>query len=571
MKNCNKTAAWRPALRYIGAYKPLLALSLLLSALSVAATLYIPILIGDAIDMMLQHDTAGIITGKLIPAVLLACIGGAAGWLTGVMNNRICYNVVRNARTEAFEHLQEVPLAYIDSRERGDIISRITTDAEQMGDGLLLGFTQLFSGVLTVAGTLGLMLALEPVIAAAVAVLTPMSLLIARFIAKRTHSMFLRQSAARAEQTAFTEEILTNRKVVAAFSRQEESCRRFSELNREVEAASGRAAFFSSLVNPSTRFVNAIVYAAVAFIGAIAAKNGAITVGLLSCFLSYANQYAKPFNEISSVITELQNALACASRLFELTSAPVMSADGERELHGDSGVRLEHVSFSYVPQRPLIRDFSLNVPKGSRVAIVGPTGCGKTTVINLLMRFYDPQSGRILMGGTDIKDITRRSLRHNYGMVLQDTWLCTGTVRQNIALGRPDASDSEIEAAARFAHAHEFIVKLPQGYDTVVSDDDSISQGQKQLLCISRVALCLPPMLILDEATSSIDTRTEMKIQDAFARMMQGRTSFIVAHRLSTIRNADIILVMKDGNIVEQGTHEQLLKSRGFYYRLYNS
>lgn len=569
-KRIKNKSAWRAALGYIGKYKLLLVLSLLLSACSVAATLYIPILVGGAIDDMLSMGAQGIV-GRLAAAAVLAAAGGLVTWLAGIINNRICYNVVRNARNEAFEHLQRVPLFYIDSRERGDIISRITSDAEQLGDGLLLGFTQLFTGVLTVAGTLGFMLALEPVIAAAVAVLTPVSLLIARFIARRTHSLFIGQSEARAAQTAFVEEMLTNRKVVAAFSQQEPACERFGELNEQVEKTSRTAAFFSSLVNPSTRFVNAVVYAAVTLIGALAAIRGQMTVGTLSCLLSYANQYAKPFNEISSVLTELQNALACAERLFELQNAPLQSADGPLELNGPARVSMDNVCFSYVPSQPLIRDFSLEVPCGSRVAIVGPTGCGKTTLINLLMRFYDPQSGSIFMNGINATEISRASLRGNIGMVLQDTWLCSGTVRENIALGRPNATDEEIEAAARFSHAHEFIVKLPKGYDTVISDDDSISQGQKQLLCISRVALALPPMLILDEATSSIDTRTEMKIQDAFARMMQGRTCFIVAHRLSTIRNADIILVMKDGNIVEQGTHAELMERRGFYYQLNNA
>lgn len=569
-KRIKNKSAWRAALGYIGKYKLLLVLSLLLSACSVAATLYIPILVGGAIDDMLSMGAQGIV-GRLAAAAVLAAAGGLVTWLVGIINNRICYNVVRNARNEAFEHLQRVPLFYIDSRERGDIISRITSDAEQLGDGLLLGFTQLFTGVLTVAGTLGFMLALEPVIAAAVAVLTPLSLLIARFIARRTHSLFIGQSEARAAQTAFVEEMLTNRKVVAAFSQQEPACERFGELNEQVEKTSRTAAFFSSLVNPSTRFVNAVVYAAVTLIGALAAIRGQMTVGTLSCLLSYANQYAKPFNEISAVLTELQNALACAERLFELQNAPLQGADGPLELNGPARVSMDNICFSYVPSQPLIRDFSLEVPCGSRVAIVGPTGCGKTTLINLLMRFYDPQSGSIFMNGINATEISRASLRGNIGMVLQDTWLCSGTVRENIALGRPDAADEEIEAAARFSHAHEFIVKLPKGYDTVISDDDSISQGQKQLLCISRVALALPPMLILDEATSSIDTRTEMKIQDAFARMMQGRTCFIVAHRLSTIRNADIILVMKDGNIVEQGTHAELMERRGFYYQLNNA
>lgn len=569
-KRIKNKSAWRAALGYIGKYKLLLVLSLLLSACSVAATLYIPILVGGAIDDMLSMGAQGIV-GRLTAAAVLAAAGGLVTWLAGIINNRICYNVVRNARNEAFGHLQRVPLFYIDSRERGDIISRITSDAEQLGDGLLLGFTQLFTGVLTVAGTLGFMLALEPVIAAAVAVLTPVSLLIARFIARRTHSLFIGQSEARAAQTAFVEEMLTNRKVVAAFSQQEPACQRFGKLNEQVEKTSRTAAFFSSLVNPSTRFVNAVVYAAVTLIGALAAIRGQMTVGTLSCLLSYANQYAKPFNEISSVLTELQNALACAERLFELQNAPLQSADGPLELNGPARVSMDNICFSYVPSQPLIRDFSLEVPCGSRVAIVGPTGCGKTTLINLLMRFYDPQSGSISMNGINATEISRASLRGNIGMVLQDTWLCSGTVRENIALGRPNATDEEIEAAARFSHAHEFIVKLPKGYDTVISDDDSISQGQKQLLCISRVALALPPMLIMDEATSSIDTRTEMKIQDAFARMMQGRTCFIVAHRLSTIRNADIILVMKDGNIVEQGTHAELMERRGFYYQLNNA
>ena len=569
-KRIKNKSAWRAALGYIGKYKLLLVLSLLLSACSVAATLYIPILVGGAIDDMLSMGAQGIV-GRLAAAAVLAAAGGLVTWLAGIINNRICYNVVRNARNEAFEHLQRVPLSYIDSRERGDIISRITSDAEQLGDGLLLGFTQLFTGVLTVAGTLGFMLALEPVIAAAVAVLTPVSLLIARFIARRTHSLFIGQSEARAAQTAFVEEMLTNRKVVAAFSQQEPACQRFGKLNEQVEKTSRTAAFFSSLVNPSTRFVNAVVYAAVTLIGALAAIRGQMTVGTLSCLLSYANQYAKPFNEISSVLTELQNALACAERLFELQNAPLQGADGPLELNGPARVSMDNICFSYVPSQPLIRDFSLEVPCGSRVAIVGPTGCGKTTLINLLMRFYDPQSGSISMNGINATEISRASLRGNIGMVLQDTWLFEGTVRENLVYCTQNVSEEKMKQACKAVGLDHFIRTLPKGYDTILNDQVNLSQGQKQQLTIARAMIADKPMLILDEATSSVDTRTEQQIQAAMDKLMENRTSFVIAHRLSTIKNADLILVLKDGDIIESGNHEDLMKQNGFYASLYNS
>ena len=568
-KRIKNKSAWRAALGYIGKYKLLLVLSLLLSACSVAATLYIPILVGGAIDDMLSMGAQGIV-GRLAAAAVLAAAGGLVTWLAGIINNRICYNVVRNARNEAFEHLQRVPLSYIDSRERGDIISRITSDAEQLGDGLLLGFTQLFTGVLTVAGTLGFMLALEPVIAAAVAVLTPVSLLIARFIARRTHSLFIGQSEARAAQTAFVEEMLTNRKVVAAFSQQEPACERFGKLNEQVEKTSRTAAFFSSLVNPSTRFVNAVVYAAVTLIGALAAIRGQMTVGTLSCLLSYANQYAKPFNEISSVLTELQNALACAERLFELQNAPLQSADGPLELNGPARVSMDNVCFSYVPSQPLIRDFSLEVPCGSRVAIVGPTGCGKTTLINLLMRFYDPQSGSISMNGINATEISRASLRGNIGMVLQDTWLKSGTVRENIAMGKPDATDEEINAALKLVSADAVVARMDNGLDSEVGEGgDLLSTGEKQLLSFARAIIADPRILVLDEATSSVDTITEQIIQNAIGKVTEGRTSFIIAHRLSTVRDADVIIVVRDGKIVEQGKHGELMRRRGYYHGLY--
>ena len=491
------------------------------------------------------------------------------------LNNKITFNVVRDIRNAAMKKIQILPLSYIDSKPAGETVSRIISDADQFADGLLMGFTQLFTGVVTILGTLGFMLSINFKITLVVVILTPISLFVARFIASRTFSMFKLQSQTRGEQTAFVEEMIGGQKVVTAFSREEDSLKEFDEINERYEKCSLKAIFFSSLTNPSTRFVNSIVYAGVGLTGALAAVSGAITVGGLSCFLSYANQYTKPFNEISGVIAELQNALACAERLFELVEQQPQTPDAQNAHEFgdvDGKVEIENVAFSYSKDRELIKNLNLSVESGNRVAIVGPTGCGKTTVVNLLMRFYDVDEGKISVDGTDITKATRKSLRKSYGMVLQDTWLKEGTVRENIAMGKPDATDEEIVAAAKAAHAHSFIKRLPQGYDTPITDEASgLSQGQKQLLCITRVMLCLPPMLILDEATSSIDTRTEIRIQKAFSTMMQGRTSFIVAHRLSTIKNADVILVMKDGNIVEQGSHDELIKKQGFYYELYNS
>ena len=564
-------------LKYLKRYTPALILSLILAAASVILTLYIPILIGDAIDLILEPGKVYFsrITALLIRIGICAAAAAVCQWTMNIINNKITYGVVRDIRSEAFETLQKLPVSYLDSHAHGEIVSRIITDADQFSDGLLMGFSQLFTGIITIIGTLSFMFAINWKIALVVVLVTPLSLFAASFIAKRTYSMFRLQSQTRGEQTAFINEIVGNEKVVRAYGHERQVSETFCEINERLEKCSRSAVFFSSTVNPVTRFVNGIVYAGVALVGALSViSNPAFTVGSLSIFLSYANQYTKPFNEISGVITELQNALACASRLFELVEQPTQVPDSKDALvleHAAGKIDISNVDFSYTKEKPLIQNFNLAVSAGRRVAIVGPTGCGKTTLINLLMRFYDVDAGTIRVDGTDIRDITRQSLRKNYGMVLQETWIKTGTVRENIAIGKPDATDEEIIAAAKASHAHSFIKRLPQGYETVIDDGSGLSQGQKQLLCIARVMLCLPPMLILDEATSSIDTRTEMQIQNAFAVMMEGRTSFIVAHRLSTIREADIILVMRNGSIVESGTHTALLKAGGFYAELYNS
>ena len=567
----------KKVLDYIQRYWFYLGLSIVLAAVTVALTLYIPILTGRAVDLIItkgQVDFAGILVILERMAVVII-LTAAAQWVMNACNNKITYNVIRDIRKEAFERIEHLPLKYIDSHSYGEVVSRVIADVDQFADGLLMGFTQFFTGIVTILGTLIFMLTISVNITIAVVVITPLSLFVASFIAKRTFSMFKLQSETRGEQTAFIEEMVGNQKVVQAFSHEDEALEQFDEINGRLQKYSLRAIFFSSITNPATRFINSLVYATVGVVGAFLAIKGSITVGQLSSLLSYANQYTKPFNEISGVITELQNALACAARVFELIEEPVEepdAADAKVLEKADGSVELSHVHFSYTPEQKLIEDFNLSVQPGQRVAIVGPTGCGKTTLINLLMRFYDVNSGTIRVSGTPINEMTRKSLRSNYGMVLQETWLRSGTIRENITMGKPDATEEEIIAAAKASHAHSFIKRLPKGYDTVISvDGGSLSQGQKQLLCITRVMLCLPPMLILDEATSSIDTRTEIKIQEAFARMMKGRTSFIVAHRLSTIREADIILVMRDGNIVEQGKHEELLEKNGFYAKLYNS
>lgn len=573
----NQTATIRKILSYLKKYRFLIVFSLLLAAISVALTLYVPILAGDAIDLITDPgavDFAGIrvILGKIVIVMLLTA---AAQWVMNTCNNKITYFVIKDIRESAFRRLEILPLKYIDNQSYGEIVSRVIADVDTFADGLLMGFTQLFTGVITIVGTLFFMLFTNVRITLVVVLITPVSLLVARFIAKKTYNMFQEQSVTRGEQTGLIDEVIGNQKVVKAFSQEEEVEKQFEEINERLEKCSLRAVFFSSLTNPSTRFVNSLVYAGVGLSGAMIAIGGGISVGRLSCFLSYANQYTKPFNEISGVITELQNAIACAARVFELIEEEPQIPDPENAVvyeDVEGNVSLQNVEFSYVDEKPLIRDFNLSVKAGQRVAIVGPTGCGKTTVINLLMRFYDVNSGKILVEDTDIRKATRDSLRRQYGMVLQDTWLRAGTIRENIVTGKPDATMEEVIEAAKASHAHSFIKRLPDGYDTVIGEDGgSLSQGQKQLLCITRVMLCLPPMLILDEATSSIDTRTEIRIQKAFARMMEGRTSFIVAHRLSTIREADVILVMKDGNIIEQGNHEELLSKKGFYAQLYNS
>ena len=567
----------KKVLRYIRPYWVLVGLSILLAAVTVAASLYIPILTGDAVDLIIGPGQVAFqgIFRILVQIGVVIGIAALSQWVMNLLNNRITYRVVRDIRNEAFRKLQILPLKYVDSHPAGEVVSRVIADVDQFADGLLMGFTQLFSGVITILGTLCFMLSVNVVITAVVVVVTPVSLLVAAFIAKRTYDMFRLQSQVRGEQTGFVEEMVGDQKVVQAFSRQKKSLEQFDEINERLRQCSLRAIFFSSITNPSTRFVNSLVYTGVGIVGALSVVSGGLTVGQLSCFLSYANQYTKPFNEISGVVTELQNALACAGRVFELIEEPpqIPDAPGARVLDQVQGqVTIQDVDFSYRKGQRLIEDFNLQVQPGQRVALVGPTGCGKTTVINLLMRFYDVNGGSIQVEGTDIREIARKSLRKNYGMVLQDTWLKRGTVRENIAYGKPDATLEEVVEAAKAAHAHSFIKRLPQGYDTVIGEDGgSISQGQKQLLCIARVMLCLPPMLILDEATSSIDTRTEIRIQKAFQKMMKGRTSFIVAHRLSTIQDADVILVMRDGHIVEQGNHQSLLEKGGFYAELYNS
>ena len=571
-----RKATLNRVLHKIRPYSAFVVCSLLVAAVSVAAQLYIPILCGDAIDKMLGKgnvDLAGVLR-IAVSILVVAAVAALAQWLLSVCNNRITFSVSRDLRNEALRKIQTLPLSYLDSHPSGDIVSRMVADVDTFADGLLMGFTQLFSGILTIFGTLLFMLRENVPITLVVVCITPLSLVVAGFLAKRSYGYFQSQSTVRGKQTALVNEMIEGQKVVQAFGHEAESLAAFDEVNGQLQDVSLKAIFFSSLTNPATRFVNNIVYAGVGLVGALYAVRGGITIGQLSVFLSYANQYTKPFNEISGVVTELQNALACAARVFELLDAEdqVPEAKNAAALQPDGHVQLQDVSFRYLPDRPLIEGLSLDVQPGQRIAIVGPTGCGKTTLINLLMRFYDVNSGSIKVSGTDIRDVTRASLRGSYGMVLQDTWLRAGTVRENIAYGKPDATMDEVIAAAKAAHAHSFIRRLPDGYDTVIAEDGgNISQGQKQLLCIARVMLCLPPMLILDEATSSIDTRTEVRIQKAFARMMQGRTSFIVAHRLSTIREADVILVMKDGHIVEQGNHDQLLAQGGFYAKLYNS
>ena len=577
MKNSAASKTLLRVLRSLGPHWAPLALSWVFAAASVAGTLYIPILAGRAIDAVAGPGTVDFaaVAALAEKIILVACASALAQWAMSAVNNRVAFRVVRDVRQTAFEHLQRLPLSYLDAHPAGETVSRVIADVDTFCDGLLLGFTQLFSGVLTILGTLFFMLSLDWRVTLVVVVLTPLSLFAARFIARRTYHLFREQSETRAEQTALADELIGGQKLVRAFSHEAKSLEQFDEVNGRLEKASLKATFYSSLTNPSTRFINSAVYAAVALSGALLAVSGSLTVGALACFLSYANQYTKPFNEISGVVTELQNAMACAARIFELIDEPPQTPDSPDApaLQNVAGrVSLQDVSFSYVKDRPLIGHLNLDVRPGERVAIVGPTGCGKTTLINLLMRFYDVDAGRISVDGADIRAVTRASLRRSYGMVLQDTWLQEGTVRENLLFGRPDAPEEALYAAARAAHADSFIRRLPQGYDTVLSENGgSLSQGQKQLLCITRVMLCLPPMVILDEATSSIDTRTEAKIQSAFQKMMQGRTSFVVAHRLSTIREADLILVMNDGHIVEQGRHEELLQKNGFYAKLYNS
>lgn len=571
----------KKVLKYIGIYKIFLALSLIFAAASVVLTLYVPILTGRAIDLIVAAGRVDFIgLGEILLKIgVTVGITAVLQWLMNVCNNKITYNVVRDIRRDAFEKIEILPLKYIDSHPTGEIVSRVIADVDQFADGLLMGFTQLFTGVMTILGTLIFMFTINVKISLVVILITPVSLFVAAFIAKRTFSMFKKQSETRGEQTAIIDEMVGNQKIVQAFGHQRQSMEDFDEINSRLEKCSLKAIFFSSITNPSTRFINSLVYTGVGLTGAISAISGGISggisVGQLSSFLSYANQYTKPFNEISGVVTELQNALACAARIFELIEEQPQIPDKENArilTMPDGDVKLENVSFSYDPGRSLIENMNLSVKPGSRVAIVGPTGCGKTTVINLLMRFYDADKGRICVSGTDIKDITRGSLRRSYGMVLQETWLKSGTIRENIVMGKPDATDEEVLEAAKASHAHSFIKRLSEGYNTVISEDGgSLSQGQKQLLCITRVMLCLPPMLILDEATSSIDTRTEHRIQRAFAKMMKGRTSFIIAHRLSTIMDADVILVMKDGHVIEQGSHRELLDKGGFYAELFNS
>lgn len=573
----NSKATLKKVLSYIDKYKYFLALSMLFAIISVALTLYAPILIGNAIDCIVSPGNVdfSLMSKILIKLVIVIAITALAQWLMNICNNKIVYNVSRDMRQKAFDKIENLPCSYLDSHSKGDIVSRVINDVDQLSDGLLLGFTQFFSGVITIIGTICFMLSINPWITLVVVVVTPLSFFIAKFIATRTYKMFSLQSQARGEQTAFIDEMVSNQKVADAYNMSEKNLTRFDEINNRLAEYSLKATFFSSITNPTTRFVNAIVYAAVALFGAFLVINGSITVGILSSFLAYANQYTKPFNEITSVVTELQNALACAARVLNLIEEESVAPDREDAkvlTLAEGDVEIRHLAFSYSPDKPLITDLNLNVKKGMTVAIVGPTGCGKTTLINLLMRFYDPNSGSILLDGTNVLDITRKSLRQNIGMVLQDTWLKSGTIAENIRLANPNATDEEVVNAAKAAHAHSFIRRLPNGYDTFIGEDGgSLSQGQKQLLCITRLMLSPPPILILDEATSSIDTRTEIRIQKAFNKLMKGRTTFIVAHRLSTIKNADIILVMNDGDIVEQGNHKELFEKKGFYYTLYNS
>ena len=568
-------ATLKKVMKYLKKYRIYLICSILLAAVTVISTLYIPILTGDAVDHIIAKgrvDFAGLMP-ILERMIVVIAVTAVAQWVMNDLNNKMTYNIVRDVRKDAFDKIEILPLKYIDAHSYGEVVSRVIADVDQFADGLLMGFTQLFTGVITILGTLIFMLSVNVKITLVVVLITPVSFLVAGFIAKRTYSMFQLQSVTRGEQTALIDEMIGNQKV--AFGQEDETLEQFDEINGRLQKYSLRAIFFSSITNPSTRFINSLVYTGVGITGAISAINGRLSVGQLSCFLSYANQYTKPFNEISGVVTELQNAIACAGRIFELIEEEPQIPEAEHAVSlkdVDGKVDLSHVYFSYDPDKKLIEDFNLSVKPGQRVAIVGPTGCGKTTIINLLMRFYDVNDGAIRVMGEDIRDVTRESLRAGYGMVLQETWLKTGTIRENIVMGKPDATDEEVIAAAKASHAHNFIKRLPNGYDTFITEDGgNLSQGQKQLLCITRVMLCLPPMLILDEATSSIDTRTELKIQNAFATMMKGRTSFIVAHRLSTIREADVILVMRDGNIIEQGNHKELLEKGGFYAKLYNS
>ena len=579
MKKQNQAIVLKKVLRYVRPYALALITSLLLALVFVAMSLYIPILVGEGIDLIIDQGTVFFapLSVKLLQVCICAAIAALAQWLMSQINNFVTFRVTRDIRDEAFRHIQVLPLSYLDSHPQGDTVSRVIGDVDTFADGLLMGFTQLFTGVMTIAGTLILMMSIRPLVALVVIVITPLSLLVANFIASRSYSLFQMQSATRGEQTTLIDETIGEMKLVRAFGQESMLLEQFDEISGRLEKCSLKAIFISSMTNPATRFVNSVVYAAVALTGALMCIGGAggFTVGNLSTFLNYANQYTKPFNEISGVVTELQNALACAGRVFDLIEAPARSPEPECPQHPgkvEGAVEIRNLEFSYVPEKPLIEDFNLSVKPGQRVAIVGPTGCGKTTFINLLMRFYDPDGGSIALDGIDTKLMSRAALRRSVGMVLQDTWLKAGTIRENITMGKPDATDEEVIAAAKQAHAHSFIKRLPQGYDTVIGEaGGNLSQGQKQLLCIARVMLCLPPMLFLDEATSSIDTRTEIRIQKAFDTMMKGRTSFIVAHRLSTIREADLILVMRDGHIVEQGNHEQLLAKRGFYEELYRS
>ena len=564
-------------LKKIRPYRFTLALSLIFAVITVILTLYFPLLTGEAVDCIIGEGMVDFaaIAPIAVKMAVIAALTALSQWAMNICNNRITYNVTRDIRDEAFKKIEILPLKYIDNHSAGDIVSRVIADVDQFADGLLMGFTQLFTGVLTILGTLFFMFRINTVISLVVLLATPISLFVAAFIAGRTYRLFRLQSETRGEETAFIDEMIGNQKVVQAFCHEDKSMKKFDEINSRLEKASLLSTFFSSITNPSTRFVNSLVYTSVGIVGAFSVIGGNLSVGQLSAFLSYANQYTKPFNEISGVITELQNAIACAARIFELIEEKPQTPDSDNAVvlgTADGNVELKNVYFSYSPDRSLIENLNLSAAKGQRIAIVGPTGCGKTTLINLLMRFYDVDSGSISVDGNDIRNVTRKSLRSNYGMVLQDTWLKSGTIRENIVMGKPDATDEEVIAAAKASHAHSFIKRLPQGYDTFITEDGgSLSQGQKQLLCITRVMLCLPPILILDEATSSIDTRTEMKIQHAFHQMMEGRTSFIIAHRLSTIQDADLILVMKDGRIIERGTHSELLEKNGFYAKLYNS